>query len=126
MVQRECRTLTPLPARADREQDYIQHIHWHESPWNCANSAQVSSHIPAIPQQEVYAQASHTISFPVLGFSRLKPLHMLFGVHFPYHVTSITWHLADCTTASWHTKPLTTQLPDRSPENANPITHSLV
>ena len=102
MVQRECRTLTPLPASADQEQDYIQHIHWHESPRHCANSAQVSSHVPALPQQEVYAQASHTIPFPVLGFSRLKPLHMLFGVHFPYYVTSITWHLADCPTASWH------------------------
>lgn len=42
---------------------------------------------------------------PVLGFSHLKPLYMLFGasgMHDPYLATSISWNLADYTAASWH------------------------
>ena len=31
------------------------------SPRHCANGAHISSHIPAVPQQEVYTQASYTI-----------------------------------------------------------------
>lgn len=69
-------------------------------------------------------------------FSHLKPLHMLFwvsGMHFPFHhLTSTPGHLPDHA-GTMHallpalalSKPLPSQVLDRSPENADPNTHSL-
>lgn len=75
------------------------------SPRHYANGAHISSHIPAVPQQEVYTQASYTIPASCACFSHLKPLHMLFGasgMHDLYFLTCVTWNLANSTTASRH------------------------
>lgn len=106
LVQREHKTLTPLPASALHEQDCTH------TPTDTRVLDTVLT-VPTFPVTSLPFPGRKSIPrplrlslFSVLGFYTSHLCIWCWGhleMHVPYLLTFITWHVADHTTASQHT-----------------------